>query len=303
MDDIIRTCIKCNIDLPEKPTESSGYKRKICYSCKYEQTKIVREQRKEENLKNISNVLKKQCFDCKNEKQISEFNRRLVSNDGFNPYCKDCYKLRRKKKSTENTQSSLQTKQCIKCTIVKPINEYKPTKRSNDGYYHTCKTCLKPIQWNKEKQKLSEQKYIRNNIEKVREKWRRDGKKINRIVRDRLNHRIRDALLNSGQRKTNKTSSFVGCDITYLKKWFEFQFTDIMNWESIHLWHIDHVNPCNAYDLSKVDEQLKCFNWTNLRPCWITENLNKSGKIDTSLIEDHKIIVEQFILQSTTKSS
>jgi len=192
---------------------------------------------------------------------------------------------------------------CIKCNNEKPILEYKTTKRSNDGYFHTCKACLKPVEWNKEKQKLSEKKYIENNKDKLREKWRKAGKQVNRMVRGRLNARIRDAMKKSGQQKNNKTSSFIGCDVEYIKKWFEFQFTDTMNWETFHLWHIDHVNPCNAYNLSNIEEQLKCFHWTNLRPCWINDNLSKSGTIDTQLIENHKTKVQQFILQSTTKSS
>lgn len=298
-----KPCIDCNTNMSETIIDKFGkvYFRKKCYLCRYKQTKIAREKRKEENIKNLSKLTVKICQDCKTELSISNFNKRLISKDGYSDYCKVCYKKRRISKSSDITITQ-QTKSCIKCNNIKPVSDFKSTKKSKDGYYHNCKACLPEIKWNKEKQKLSEKKYVENNKEKLREKWRKDGKKINRIVRDRLNHRIRDALLNCGQQKNNKTSSFIGCNISYLKKWFEFQFINNMNWDTIHLWHIDHVNPCNAYNLSNIDEQMNCFNWTNLRPCWIHDNLSKSGKIDTGLIEAQKNKVKQFI-QSTTKLS
>ncbi len=252
-------------------------------------------------MKNPTKILEKICEHCKKNLPIESFNKRSITNDGFNKNCRDCYKeLRRDKKHP--IVSRITQKTCLKCNINKAISEFKTTKRSKDGYYHTCIQCLPPIQWNKEKQKLSEKKYIENNKEKIREKWKRDSQKINRKIRNRLNHRIWDALLLSGQQKKDKTYSLVGCELTFLKKWFEFQFVKSMNWDNIKLWHIDHVKPCKSYDLSNVEEQYKCFHWTNLRPCWAQENMEKSDTVDIDLIEQHKIKVEQFI-QSTTNLS
>jgi hypothetical protein len=54
-----------------------------------------------------------------------------------------------------------------------------------------------------------------------------------------------------------------------------------MTWDNYGLWHIDHIRPCNSFDLSKAEEQAKCFNYINLQPLWAIENLEKSDKILT----------------------
>jgi hypothetical protein len=54
-----------------------------------------------------------------------------------------------------------------------------------------------------------------------------------------------------------------------------------MNWQNHKRfgWHIDHIKPCSSFDLSKEEEQLACFHYTNLQPLWWHENLKKSNKI------------------------
>ena len=44
------------------------------------------------------------------------------------------------------------------------------------------------------------------------------------------------------------------------------------------VWHIDHIIPCSSFDLTKPEEQQKCFHYTNLQPLWALENLKKGRK-------------------------
>lgn len=43
-------------------------------------------------------------------------------------------------------------------------------------------------------------------------------------------------------------------------------------------YHIDHIWPCEMYDLEDDDEQLKCFNWQNLQLLGGSENSQKGHR-------------------------
>ena len=42
--------------------------------------------------------------------------------------------------------------------------------------------------------------------------------------------------------------------------------------------HIDHIIPISYFDLEKIEEQQKCFHYTNLQPLWAEENIRKNRK-------------------------
>jgi hypothetical protein len=105
------------------------------------------------------------------------------------------------------------------------------------------------------------------------------SKKIKNILRSR----IWDALLYN--KKCAHTEELVGCSIPFLKAYFEKKFKPGMTWRNHgnHGWHIDHIRPCASFDLSKPEEQFKCFHYTNLQPLWKEENLKKHDKYDGPL--------------------
>ena len=78
----------------------------------------------------------------------------------------------------------------------------------------------------------------------------------------------------------NKKSSFdfIGCSIDELKEHLSSQFTEGMSWENYGEWHIDHIKPCASFDLSILEEQQKCFHYSNLKPLWALDNLKKGAK-------------------------
>jgi hypothetical protein len=57
------------------------------------------------------------------------------------------------------------------------------------------------------------------------------------------------------------------------------QFKEGMTKENHGLWHIDHIRPISSFDLTKPEQQIKCFHYTNLQPLWAKENLSKGSKI------------------------
>ena len=229
-------------------------------------------------------------------KSVKDFNKLLSNKDGFCAYCRECFKVRRNKdRINTSNKVSPHIKVCNTCLQEKTISEFKKTNKSADGYFSKCSTCWKPREWNKEKQKLSEKKYIENNKEKIKAKWKKDGQKINRRIRDSLNKRIKNALSSSSISKKLTTLKYIGCSVSNLKNWFEYQFSDNMNWNNYGDWHIDHTTPCKAFDLSNEEQMYECFNWKNLRPCWKQENLEKSDAIIPDLIAKQKELVKKFL--------
>ena len=94
-----------------------------------------------------------------------------------------------------------------------------------------------------------------------------------------LRARVRMAIKSSGGRKSRKTMQLVGCTIEYLRQHLETQFTNGMAWDNYGDWHIDHIMPCAAFDLTDAKQQLECFNYTNLQPLWASDNMSKGARI------------------------
>ena len=50
------------------------------------------------------------------------------------------------------------------------------------------------------------------------------------------------------------------------------------SWDNYGAWHIDHRRPCASFDLSDLNEQRKCFHFSNLQPLWAIDNIHKGNK-------------------------
>ena len=100
-----------------------------------------------------------------------------------------------------------------------------------------------------------------------------------RLARN-LRRRIRYALVSKNIMKTKTTMNLIGCSATILKNHLESLFNNGMNWENYGVkgWHVDHIMPCAAFDLSKESEQKKCFHYSNLQPLWAIENFKKGAR-------------------------
>jgi hypothetical protein len=120
-----------------------------------------------------------------------------------------------------------------------------------------------------------------------------------------MNYRIKKSLaarLRSVLVKNDSTMNYIGCNIQYLREWFEYNFTSEMNWDNYaSYWSIDHIIPVCKFDLTNEDEKLKCWNWTNLMPVTVKYNSSKKN-IDMSQINYIVEKIEKFKEEgSTTK--
>jgi hypothetical protein len=102
---------------------------------------------------------------------------------------------------------------------------------------------------------------------------------MNFKLRTLLGNRIKSALKQQGTEKSLKTMDLISCSMSYLRKHIESQFLPGMNWNNYgkNGWSIDHIKPCASFDLTKPEEQKKCFHYSNLRPLWYSDNVKKNS--------------------------
>jgi len=83
-----------------------------------------------------------------------------------------------------------------------------------------------------------------------------------------------------GTVKSKRTMELLGTSIDNFWSHLESKFKPGMSRNNYgKRWHIDHVVPCAYFDLTKPEEQFKCFHYTNLQPLWAKENLKKGAKL------------------------
>jgi hypothetical protein len=86
--------------------------------------------------------------------------------------------------------------------------------------------------------------------------------------------------------KRNSRYSFVekylGCTLPEFKRYIESKFQSGMAWKNHgkgpDKWQFDHIKGCNNFDLSKEEERLKCFYFTNFQPLWDEKHKKKSNQ-------------------------
>jgi hypothetical protein len=106
-------------------------------------------------------------------------------------------------------------------------------------------------------------------------------------------------ILSAIEKGSNDTMTYVGIEINMVLKWFEYLFNEKMSWENQGTyWHIDNVIPVNSFDLTQKEQQFKCFNWKNLRPCEGTEKLKKNDTIEMETIDHHFTQLRTFFEQN-----
>ncbi len=136
---------------------------------------------------------------------------------------------------------------------------------------------------NKEKVLAQRHQFKASNLDLARSKSRiRDRKYASerhpsflaKQIRCRLHHAVK------ANSSASSTEVLLGCTIKEFKSHLESQFQPGMSWKSYGRfgWHIDHKVPCCLFDLSDIEDQKRCFHFSNLRPLWHMENRSLGGK-------------------------
>jgi hypothetical protein len=117
---------------------------------------------------------------------------------------------------------------------------------------------------------------IKRETKRFREKYNSNNEfKIKSLLRRRLLNAVGKNF------KKGKAIEYLGCSIEEFKTHIAKQFKDGMAWDNhkVDVWHIDHIKPCDSFDLTKEEEQRICFHYSNMQPLWAKENYSKGYKL------------------------
>jgi hypothetical protein len=89
-------------------------------------------------------------------------------------------------------------------------------------------------------------------------------------------NRINKAL--AGLSKSAESEELLGCSWDQFLGHLEILFQAGMTWDNHGEWHVDHIKPLAAFDVSKPEEQRKACHWSNHQPLWAKDNLSKGAK-------------------------
>lgn len=196
------------------------------------------------------------CSKCKEQKDISLFNKSTTGLLGVRGDCKKCQSL----------QNSLYTQKHR--TIIN--NRNKIYRDNNKDYFDNYRLV------NKENHK----KYINNRL------------KTDKLFKLSLNLRnlIRKSIKVNGYSKISKTNTILGCSFEEFKNHLESKFESWMTWDNHGNWNgipcelniawdIDHIIPTSS---AKTEEELlKLNHYSNLQPlCSYTNRIMKRNKIN-----------------------
>lgn len=242
-----KTCTKCNQTFPltsefwdARKTAKDGFRNR-CRNCRREYFNNLR-------IENYDEMRTREInYEKENRDYINQEHRRRYVEHGYD---------KKKKKYVENNKE-----------IIRNKAKQKRLNRSEEEI-------LKESKKQREYYEKNREKIIKQNCEYIKKKLAED---IQWMLKFRLRGRIKDALKKN--KKLAKSFDLIGADVEFVRIYLESQFTNEMTWDNHGaVWHIDHIKPICSFDLTILEEQKKCFHYTNLRPLLAKDNLKKSAE-------------------------
>jgi hypothetical protein len=206
------------------------------------------------------------CIKCNQEKELNNFYKNNRNKSGYEGICKSCkneYTILNNKK-LGNKYFQLTSKKWSNKNKNK-ISQYNKEKYNNNKEY-----------WLSENRKLYSKEWRSNNKDKLVKYWKiKYDTDINFKLSCLLRLRLYNALkLNL---KTKSAIKLIGCTIDTFKQYLESKFKPEMNWNNHgDIWEIDHIKPCDSFNLTDIEQQKQCFHYTNTQPLFKTTKIAES---------------------------
>lgn len=239
-------------------------------------------------------MIERKCFVCKIEKPLDSFYRSKRNKHGRGYECKQCINNRmreyvsrpdiKEKKAKRYEEYGKFWYQENKDLFKEYYNRPEIAEKRKERYQKNKldpKYKEKQKEWsNKPHVKEKRKKYYQENKEYLSKQWNHKYHndplfKLQYVLRSR----VLGAIKYQKAHKNSKTEELLGCTYEDLKVYLENQFAEGMSWDNHGKWHIDHIIPVANFDLTDIEQQKKCFHYTNLQPLWAQENMSKGYKI------------------------
>ena len=141
---------------------------------------------------------------------------------------------------------------------------------------HTIKNKTNPKSIERQRRYYLEHKHIYYPRQQERRKERMKTD-LNYRFTTRIRNQIYDKIKNGSGKRYTKSIELLGCSVEDTRRHIESLWLPGMSWDNYGIagWHIDHIQPCCTFDLTDLEQQKKCFHYTNLRPLWAKDNLRR----------------------------
>jgi hypothetical protein len=264
----------------------------------------------EQYYENLNFKEPKKCSKCFAIKTYYDFNRNKSTLDGFNFQCKSCAAESNKRDRVLHKEARLQTgyrwldknREQVNNRNRIRYHETPGVKEKNNADSKLFREAHPEYFQEKGREYREEHpEYFKDKMQEFQEKnpeYFKDYSRINGKIRYHdpedtykvkvtLRNRLNGLLKKSGATKTISALKLLGCTIDEFWIRMEATFHDCIKTGEVMTrenhgkkgWHIDHIRPCASFDLTDVEEQKKCFHYTNLQALWWWENLAKGDKV------------------------
>jgi hypothetical protein len=215
--------------------------------------------------------------------RIRKKNRRyyLANKERLNEYSRAYQKDHRSKLNAQRRESYDEKRKAAKKAYYEQ-NKERILKQKREYFFRKIDAINDYRSRNKKEISAQNSRWHRNNRERIRERKRESNRRryLNPHNRVAGNVRRKIGKLLKGISKPDRSEGLLGCSFEEFARYISAMFKPGMTMENYgRKWHIDHIMPCSAFDLTREDHVRQCFHFTNLRPLWAKANLRKGSKI------------------------
>lgn len=255
----------------------------------------------------------KECKRCGLSKDPNHFSKNnRYKKDGLENKCKDCLKIQYEKNRDKKLEAQMQWR------VKNP--DYPKKYMENAENFEARQAYEKQYYLQNKEKYLERKRQFRQNFPEKERRYIKDYKashrdqinayhrkwKAKKRVEDvqfklkmNMSRRIRyelNTMDRTKQKKNKGTVEYIKCTAGFLKNHLEARFEIGMTWKNYgRMWHVDHIIPCDYWNLENAWESYLCWHYKNLSPLWASVNQSKKNSVDETRVLYYKTYMETLL--------